>query len=117
MARSARQILSEGLAGGSVTDVALVSPTEAYAIVAGPEEGVNPTRVVAFDPERGEVTRVLATAEGYYHWGLLAVGDLLVVGDRTPGSARVVFFDRGTGDEVGAVLAQRLAPVSFAPIP
>ncbi|EYF03820.1 hypothetical protein [Chondromyces apiculatus] len=117
VAQSARQILSEEVAGGSVTDVALVSPTEGYAIVAGPEEGVNPTRVVAFDPERGEVTRVLVTAEGYYHWGLLAVGDLLVVGDRTPGSARVVFFDRATGAEIGAVLAQRLAPVSFALIP
>ncbi|AKT37344.1 SMP-30/gluconolactonase/LRE family protein [Chondromyces crocatus] len=113
----ARQIISEVALGGSATDVALVGPNEAYALVAGPEDGVNPTRVVAFDPERGEVTRVLAKAEGYYHWGLLIVGDLLVVGDRTPGRARVVFFDRSTGSEAGEIIAQRLSPVSFALLP
>lgn len=116
-AGEARQIVSEAALGGSATEVVLASPTEAYAIAAGAEAGVNPTRVVAFDPDTGEVTRVLAEASGYYHWGLALAGEHVVVGDRTPGSARVVLFDRGSGAQVAEITAQRLAPVSIVPAP
>lgn len=109
----ARQIISEEALGGSATEVALVGPNEAYAIVAGTEPGVNPTRVVAFDPERGAVTRALGEAAGFYHWGLVAVGDHVAVGDRTPGAARIAFFARSTGAEVASIPAQRLAPLSM----
>ena len=117
VAGMARRIISEEALAGSATEVALAGPSEAYAIAAGTEPGVNPTRVVAFDPGTGQVTRVLAEAAGFYHWGLVVTGDHVVVGDRTPGRARIVFFDRRTGAEVAAIPAQRLAPVSIVPAP
>jgi len=117
VAGEARQIVAEDALGGSATEAILAGPTEAYAIAAGPEAGVNPTRVVAFDPETGKVTRVLAEAAGYYHWGLALAGDHVAVGDRTPGRARIVFFDRKTGTQVAEIPTQRLAPLSIVPAP
>jgi hypothetical protein len=113
----ARQLVGEPELGGSATEVVLAAPDEAYTIVAGPEEGVNPTRVLAFDPATGKVTRTLAEASGYYHWGLAIAGELLLVGDRTPGSARILFFDRSTGALAGEIAAQQMAPASILPLP
>jgi hypothetical protein len=117
VAGEARQILAEPELGGSATEVVLAGPAEAYAIAAGPDAPANPTRVVAFDPTSGRVTRVLAEASGYYHWGLAIAGDHLVVGDRTPGRARILFFDRRSGALVAEIAPQRLAPAAIAPAP
>jgi hypothetical protein len=116
-AGAARQLVGEPELGGSATEVVLAAQDEAYAIVAGPEAGVNPTRVLAFNPETGEVTRTLVEASGYYHWGLAIAGKLLFVGDRTPGSARILFFDRSTGALAGEIAAQQMAPASILPLP
>jgi len=112
-AGAARQLIGEPALGGSATEVRLAAPDEGYAIVAGPEEGVNPTSVVAFNPETGQVTRTLARADGFYHWGLELAGRHVVVGDRTPGGARVLFFDRATGAVDGEIPVQQMAPVSL----
>ena len=117
VAGAARQLVGEPALGGSATEALLAAPDEGYAIVAGPEEGVNPTRVVAFNPKTGQLTRTLATAAGFYHWGLALAGRHVAVGDRTPGSARILFFDRATGALGGEIPAQQMAPVSLRALP
>ena len=57
------------------------------AIVAGPQRSVNPTSVVTFDPDTGEVFAtvdrpVLGPTPGYDLQGLAWRDDLLYVGDR-----------------------------------
>jgi hypothetical protein len=116
-AGTARQLVAEPALGGSATEVVLAGLDEGYAIAAGPDVPANPTRVVAFDPRTGMVTRVLSQASGYYHWGLAIAGDHVVVGDRTPGRARLHFFDRKSGKRVAEIAPQRLAPVSILPAP
>lgn len=113
----ARRLIDEPALGGSATEALLAAPDEGYATVAGPEPGVNPTRVVAFDPVSGKVTRTLARAEGYHHWGLALAGDRLVVGDRTPGAAGFLIFDRKTGALAGKLPVQRMAPVALRELP
>lgn len=77
--------------GGSVAEIAVTDGCGA-AIVAGPQPDVNPTSLVTFDPERGEVlstTRapILGPTPGYDLQGLAWRGDRLYVGDRRRGGA------------------------------
>lgn len=119
-ARTSRQILREQELGGSVSQVLVASETEGYAIVAGPEEAVNPTWVVRFDPSTAEVTAILAdtrdrpeTERGYFHWGLALNGDMLLVGDRTKDRAAVRAFSRQTGAALGSFPVGIYPPIAL----
>lgn len=88
---TSRLIVRESDLGGSVAEVAVTSGCGA-AIVAGPEKRVNPTWLVTFDPDTGQViTRKenasLGPTPGYDLQGLAWRGDTLYVGDRRRGGA------------------------------
>lgn len=114
------QLISEVELGGSPVAAVVVGPNEAFAIVAGPVPGLHPTKVVAFDPEAGSVTRVIADsssdAEGFYHADLAVSGGTLVVADRTPGGARLRLFDRQTLEEATPLCARDHPPFSLVPV-
>jgi hypothetical protein len=119
-ARTTRQVLREVDVGGSISRAVLASATEGYAIAVGPEEGINPTWLVRFDPSTGAADRVLADTRqlgeeerGYYYWGLAINGDVLLLGDRTPGKARIRAFSRQTGEEVGSIPVSLYPPVDL----
>jgi hypothetical protein len=107
-------IASEAELGGSAIEAVIAGPNEAYAIVAGPVEGTNPTSVVQFDPASGIVTRTLAgPADSFVHTGLALNGAYVVAGDRTYGAPAIHFFDRETGELVASLSPQVLSPVSI----
>ncbi|MBX3206950.1 MAG: hypothetical protein KF764_18030 [Labilithrix sp.] len=88
---TSRLLVLERDLGGSVAEIAVTDGCGA-AIVAGPEPTVNPTAVVTFDPETGEVfstftAPVLGPTPGYDLQGLAWRGDSLYVGDRRRGSS------------------------------
>ncbi len=106
VAGTATQLISETALGGSVDNVVWASPTEAYAITLGPKAGINPTQVIAFDPQRNAVTRTLAKApwfsdpqqgQGYVHVGLAIDGGDVVVGDHELDDPRLLVFSRANG--------------------
>lgn len=108
-AGTATQLASEDRLGGSVDEVVWAGPHEVYAITLGDVPAVNPTRVIVFDPATQDAPRVLAQAPwftdhangaAYVHVGLALDGDLLVVGDRTPGAEGIRLFRRSDGTEV-----------------
>ena len=106
--------ISEAELGGSPIEIALASPSEAYAIVSGPVPGVNPTSVVAWNPETHKVTRTLAgPAEGFVHAGIAVNGPFVVVGDHTPGAPRIRFFDRASGAEAISITPKLLPPIGL----
>jgi hypothetical protein len=84
-----RLLVLESELGGSVSEVAVTEGCGA-AIVAGPERDVNPTSLVTFDPETGQVyttarAPVLGPTPGYDLQGLAWRGGHLFVGDRRRG--------------------------------
>ena len=84
--RQSQILVSERVIGGSVAEVA-VSAGCAAAIVAGPEHDVNPTSLVTFDPQTGQITAVaMAPTPGYDLQGLAWQGQTLYVGDRREGA-------------------------------
>lgn len=111
-------VVTEPSLGGSAVEVVAPTEREAYAIVAGPEPGVNPTRVVRFDPMTGDVTAVLADSSrerpGFYHAGLAVSGNHVVVGDRTPGRARLLIYDRKSLGTPAEVALDLYPPVGLA---
>ncbi len=115
-------IAEENTFGGSIVEIALAAPDEAYAIVAGIELE-NPTRLVRFDPSGKTEPRVLAdTREGgkrgtYDYAGLAVVGRHVLLGDRAYGAPAIHIFERATGLEVGSLKPERLPPVSLLPLP
>jgi hypothetical protein len=112
-AGTARQIVSERALGGSVFDVAVASPTEAYALVLGPADP-NPSKVVAFDPTTGALTGApLVSFSGFASAGIAVVGDLVLVADFTRGAAKIRVFDRATHAARGDVAPKLLAPWSL----
>lgn len=112
-ARTARLVASETALGGSPSDVAVATTTEAYAVVAG-SDPTNSTSLVRFDPSTGAVGPTLASTPGEYRlWGLAVVGDTVVVGDRDPRGPRLRRFDRATCAERSAIPLAVLPPVSL----
>ena len=104
--------ISEDALGGSPIEVVVAGPSEAYAIVAGPVPGINPTSVVAFDPSQHVVTRTFAgPADGFVHSGLALNGPYLVVGDRTFGAPAIRFFERASGKEAFSIAPKLLPPI------
>ncbi|MDI1449442.1 hypothetical protein [Polyangium sp. 6x1] len=115
-------IAEESAVGGSIAEVELAAPDEAYAIVAG--TGLeNATRLVRFDPSGKTEPIVLAdTREGgqggnYDYWGLAVVGRHVLLGDKAYGAPAIHIFERASGREVGALVPERLPPVSLLPLP
>jgi len=114
-------IADESELGGSIAEIALGAPDEAYAIVAGPEIQ-NPTRLVRLDPTGKTPPRVLADTrsgggDGAYDYaGLAVIGDFVLLGDRSYAAPALRVFDRATGTEVGSLRPERLPPLSLAPL-
>ena len=80
--------------GGSVAEIAVTDGCGA-AIVAGPQPNVNPTWVVTFDPDTGEIisgkeSPILGPTAGYDLQGLAWHRDTLYVGDRRPAGGSYV---------------------------
>jgi hypothetical protein len=106
--------ITEANLGGSPLEIALAGPAEAYAIVGGPVPGVNPTSVIAWNPETGSITRTLAgPAEGFVHAGLAVNGPYVIVGDHTFGAPRIRFFDRASGHEAFSITPKLLPPIAL----
>jgi hypothetical protein len=116
--RESELIIDENALGGSAVEAVIAGPEEGYAIVGGPVAGVNPTKVVQFDPSRGVVTRTLSgPAEGFFHGGLAINGDHLVFGDGTPGAPKIVFIDRKSGNETLVIEPRLMRPISMMTLP
>lgn len=108
--------------GGSVAEVAVTEGC-GVAIVAGPEENVNPTSLVTFDPTTGRVLStqaapILGPTPGYDLQGLAWRGRRLYVGDRRRGAGGYpvhVFEDRGgcSLGETGRTLELPYEPIAL----
>lgn len=113
---SSELVIRETALGGSPSELAIASATEAYALVAT-DEVSNDTSLVRFDPSTGEVTGSWATTTGRYGlWGLAIAGDDVIVGDRERSAPRLRIFDRKSGMERGSIPLGVLPPVSIAPL-
>ncbi len=100
---TSRLVVRERDLGGSVAEIAVTDGCGA-AIIAGPEKDVNPTWVVTFDPDSGQIfstkqSPVLGPTAGYDLQGLAWRGSTLYVGDRRRGGAgyAVHVFERKDG--------------------
>jgi hypothetical protein len=98
-----RLLVPEHDLGGSVAEIAVTEGC-GVAIVAGPQPTVNPTSLVAFDPDSGKVLSppgapLLGPTAGYDLQALAWRGDFLYVGDarRGPGGYPVHVFARDAG--------------------
>ena len=127
-AGTATQLISETELGGSVDEVVWASEHEAYAIVLGPQPGLNPTKVIAFDPSQPPGHRVLRTlakapwfddpvnGQAYVHTGLALDGGYVLVGDQTYRQTRIRVFSRATGMEQPSVPTTNGAPTALLAI-
>ena len=111
--------VGESALGGSPIEVAIASASEAYATVAAPDVPANAMFLVRFNPSTGSVGQVLSDTRasdrpGFFYAGLALTKKAIVVGDRTPGKARLRWFDRQTGKETAAVPTRVAAPLSIA---
>jgi hypothetical protein len=120
---SERALGGSGGPGGSIIEAVVVGPTEGYAIAAEADSkdchnARNATWLVRFDPSSGQVTGTLADTRtggeaGFYYSGLAVDGTRVVLGDRSPGAARLRFFDRESLAPVGEITPQRLPPTAL----
>jgi len=113
---TAKQLISESVLGGTVSEVIIAGPTEGYAIVLGDGEK-SPTSLVRFNPSTGTRTKVLDAAPLFLHAGLAVDGDLILVGDHTIKGAGILAFDRATQAARGRITAHRLPPWSLHTTP
>jgi len=115
--RAVSQLISEDELGGSAYAVAFASETEGYAVVLGPEPGINPTKVVRFNPSDKSV-ETIATLESsaFVYTGLAVVGDLLLVADGTREAPRIVAVERNSRRVVASITPRLDAPWSFVPL-
>jgi hypothetical protein len=119
------QLISETVLGGSVDEVVWAGPEEAYAITLGPVLSVNPTSLIRFDPQSGQVTQpplaraswfcCMASGQGYVHVGLALDGDVLAIGDHTQEAPAVRVFSRATGAELPSFYATVAPPWALLP--
>lgn len=126
-AGTATQLIGEAELGGSVDEVVWGGEHEAYAIVLGPQPGLNPTRIVAFDPAPAADHKVRTLAEApwfadhvngqaYVHTGLALDGAYLLVGDQTQQHTRIRVFSRATGVEQPSLPTTNGAPTALLAI-
>lgn len=123
--RPTEQLAREKELGGSVEEVAWGGEHEVYAITLGEEPGLNPTRLVVFDPSQpAGPSRIHELAKApwfddpvngaaYVHSGLALTRDHVLVGDHTPGAPKIRVFSRATGKQVAAIPTTVGAPWSL----
>jgi hypothetical protein len=116
------QILNESEINASVEEVAWGGEHEVYAITLGPEPGLNPTKVIRFDPTQAPATRDIqelahapwfddsVNGAAYVHAGLALTKDHVLVGDHTPGAGRIRVFSRATGKELASIPTKAGSP-------
>ena len=121
-----RLLVPEHDLGGSVAEIAVTDGC-GVAIVAGPQKTVNPTSLVAFDPDSGKVLSppgapLLGPTPGYDLQALAWRGNLLYVGDgrRGPTGYPVHVFERDAGtcnlhEVTGRELELTQRPVALRP--
>jgi hypothetical protein len=110
---------------GSVTEIALAAPDEAYAIVSNPKlPEVNATSVVRINATTGQVGARLLESQtstrpdgGFCHRGLAVVGDHVLVGSQSPCETGVFVLDRHTGEQVGVIHPAKLPPIAIQAAP
>ncbi|MBK9264329.1 MAG: hypothetical protein IPM54_31570 [Polyangiaceae bacterium] len=111
--------------GGSVTEVVLAAPDEAYMIVSNTDNpDINATHVVRIDPQTGQVASTLIDSRGsdmpdggFCHMGLAVVGERILVGSRPPCETGVVVFERQTGQQLGVIRPSNLPPIALQAVP
>lgn len=116
-ARAVTRIAKEVDLGGSAIEVVVAAADEAYAIVEGPVEKVNPTRLVRIDPRSGMVTATLAETPAFDLGGLAVVGRHVLVGEHSLENKRIRIFERATGASAGDVPTRVLPPIALAALP
>jgi len=89
-------ILSETVAGGDILDVAKLSSTRGYAIVANASFE---TVLIEFNPANGTKTGTIFNPGGYY-LSDLEIGVDLLVADRTPTNPGVRFFNMTNNTQI-----------------
>lgn len=111
--------------GGSISEVVLAAPDEAYAIVLGSNDPeATPTSVLRVNPETGQVSAKFLDSRsganpggGYCHRGLAVVGGHLLVGSKEPCDVGVVVLDRQSGQQVGVIRPANLPPIAIQASP
>lgn len=110
---------------GSVTEIVLAAPNEAYAIVSNPKlTQVNATSVIRIDPTTGQVTGRLLDSRtsknsdgGFCHRGLVVLGGHLLVGSQSPCEIGVFVLDRLSGEQLGVIHPAKLPPIAIQAAP
>lgn len=110
---------------GSVTEVVLAAPDEAYAIVSNPKLPlVNATSVIRIDPTTGQVSARLLDSRssknpdgGFCHRGLAVLGDHILVGSQSPCEIGVFVLDRRSGEQLGVIHPAKLPPIAIQAAP
>jgi hypothetical protein len=109
---------------GSVTEVVLAAPDEAYAIVSSPKLPENATSVVRINPMTGQViSRLLDSRSsknpdgGYCHRGLAVLGDQVLVASKDPCEIGVFVLDRQSGEQLGVIHPAKLPPIAIQAAP
>jgi hypothetical protein len=119
-----RLLVTEKDLGASVVQVAVTKGC-GVAIVAGPQPTFNPTSVITFDPESGQILTTLAApllgpTTRYDLYGLTWRGDKLYVGDRRRGANGYPIHvfqrtDRCTLTSVPGTIDLTQAPIALRP--
>ena len=100
-ANSATQsmVLTESAAGGDILDVAALSPTRGYAIVANASFE---TILIEFNPTTGTKTGATIYNPGGYYLSDIEIGTDLLLADRKPTNPGIRFFDVNTNTQLTA---------------
>ncbi|MGZ3451323.1 MAG: hypothetical protein ACXVEF_17075 [Polyangiales bacterium] len=109
--KTATKVLDGTAAGGFVSAFDLADGVTGYAIVAD-YDGDNPTRLVTFDVQTGTVGATWATSAHYKFWDVAAVGDQVLLADRTDEAPGLRVLSRRDGSRLGHV-STRLPPIEF----
>lgn len=110
---------------GSVVEVVLAAPDEAYVIVSNPDDPtINATSVVRIDPRTGQMSPTLLDSRtesnpggGYCHRGLAVVGDHVLVGSKVPCETGIIVLDRQSGQQLGVIHPAKLPPIAIQGVP
>jgi hypothetical protein len=110
---------------GSVVEVVLAAPEEAYVIVSNPDDPtINATSVVRIDPRTGQPSAKLLDSRtesnpdgGFCHRGLAVVGDHVLVGSKVPCETGVMVLDRQSGQQLGVIRPAKLPPIAIQAVP
>lgn len=110
---------------GSVVEVVLAAPDEAYVIVSNPDDPtINATSILRIDPQTGQMSAKLLDSRtdsnpggGYCHRGLAVLGDHVLVGSKVPCETGVVVLDRQSGQQLGVIHPAKLPPIAIQGVP